>query len=267
MIGSLVLWRRRKGADTRIPFGPYLALGGIVALLWGPRGGHRVGGPLPGVIAIGLTGGIGSGKSTVAADLERARRERRRHRRDLARAHRGRAARRSRRCAPSSARATSRADGALDRAAMRELVFEDPLARARLEAILHPAIREATDAALARSAGVYALVAVPLLFETRGYIDRVARTLVVDCPEELQVARTAARSGLDAEPACARSCARSGRAGAACRPPTTSSGTAATRPRSTPQCARLHADLRAQCRRIAGLICQRGDIAPQSGAT
>jgi dephospho-CoA kinase len=88
-------------------------------------------------------------------------------------------------------------EGALDRGAMRALAFEDPLARERLEAILHPAIRAETDRALAAAAGPYAVVVVPLLFEARGYADRVDRTLVVDCPEALQVERTVRRSGLE----------------------------------------------------------------------
>ncbi len=95
------------------------------------------------------------------------------------------------------------AEGALDRAAMRALAFEDPLARGRLEAILHPAIRAEADRALAGATGPYAVVVVPLLFETRGYVYRVDRTLVVDCPEVLQAERTMRRSGL--EPAQVRS--------------------------------------------------------------
>ena len=157
------------------------------------------------MIAIGLTGGIGSGKTTVARRLEslgasvvdtdeisRA-----------LTASGGAAIERLR--AEFGARFIG-ADGALDRAAMRDLAFEDPLARSRLESILHPAIRAAADEALARACGAYALVVVPLLFETRGYLDRVARTLVVDCAEELQVARTAARSGI--EPAGVRAIMR-----------------------------------------------------------
>jgi len=88
------------------------------------------------------------------------------------------------------------ADGALDRDAMRSLVFADDTARARLEAILHPAIRSRSDRELAAASGPYAIVVVPLLFESRGYQDRVGRVAVVDCPEALQVARTVARSGL-----------------------------------------------------------------------
>jgi dephospho-CoA kinase len=84
---------------------------------------------------------------------------------------------------------------------MRDLVFEDALARRKLESILHPAIRAAADRALAEAKGAYAMVVVPLLFETRGYLDRVGRTLVVDCAEELQLARTMARSGLAREAA------------------------------------------------------------------
>jgi dephospho-CoA kinase len=87
-------------------------------------------------------------------------------------------------------------DGSLDRESMRSLVFADPKSRARLESILHPAIRRAADAELARAEGPYAVAVIPLLFETRGGLDRIARVLVVDCPEFLQIKRTAARSGL-----------------------------------------------------------------------
>ena len=87
-------------------------------------------------------------------------------------------------------------DGALDRAAMRTLAFEDAAARAKLEAILHPAIRGEADRALARASGPYAVMVVPLLFETGRSAGRVDRILVVDCPEALQLERAAARSGL-----------------------------------------------------------------------
>ncbi len=71
-------------------------------------------------------------------------------------------------------------------------------ARGKLEAILHPAIRRAVDHALAAAAAPYSIVVVPLLFETGGYVDRVRRTLVVDCAEELQLERAVRRPGLDA---------------------------------------------------------------------
>ncbi len=88
-------------------------------------------------------------------------------------------------------------DGGLDRAAMRVLAFEDPGARARLEAILHPAIRAEADRALAAASGPYALLVVPLLLETGGYVDRVDRVLVVDCAEALQEERAARRAGIE----------------------------------------------------------------------
>jgi len=88
------------------------------------------------------------------------------------------------------------ADGALDRAAMRALVFEDPSARQRLEAILHPAIRAETDRALEAANGPYALLVVPLFFETGAYRRRAGRVLVVDCDEQLQRSRTMRRSSL-----------------------------------------------------------------------
>ena len=87
-------------------------------------------------------------------------------------------------------------DGGLDRAAMRVLAFEDPDARARLEAILHPAIRAEAVREVAAASGPYALLVVPLLLEKGGYVDRVDRILVVDCAEALQVERAARRSGL-----------------------------------------------------------------------
>jgi dephospho-CoA kinase len=150
------------------------------------------------VIAIGLTGGIGSGKTTVAerlaglgatlVDTDA-----------IARSLTGAGGAAVDAVREAFGAAFIGADGALDRIAMRDLVFEDPRARAKLESILHPAIRAAADRALAAASGAYAVLVVPLLFETGGYRDRVARTLVVDCAEHLQVERTARRSGLAAE--------------------------------------------------------------------
>lgn len=146
-------------------------------------------------MVVGLTGGIGSGKSTVAerfqalgatvVDTD-----------EISRRLTGPGGAAMERLAAEFGDTYLTAQGALDRAAMRRLAFEDPAARARLEAILHPAIRAAADAALAAAPGPYAIVVVPLLYETRGYAGRVARVLVVDCPEALQVERTCARSGL-----------------------------------------------------------------------
>jgi dephospho-CoA kinase len=144
---------------------------------------------------IGLTGGIGSGKSTVAQRLGALGASVV----DTDEISRSLTARDGRAIAALSATFGERflaPDGSLDRAAMRVLAFEDPGARARLEAILHPAIRAEADAALAAASGAYAIIVVPLLFETRGYLDRVARTLVVDCAEALQVERVARRSSL-----------------------------------------------------------------------
>jgi dephospho-CoA kinase len=87
-------------------------------------------------------------------------------------------------------------EGALDRAKMRELVFADPGARARLEAILHPRIREATAAAAAIATGPYVIFVVPLLIESGTWVGRVTRVLAIDCPEETQVARVMARNKL-----------------------------------------------------------------------
>jgi dephospho-CoA kinase len=87
-------------------------------------------------------------------------------------------------------------EGALDRAKMRELVFTDSGARARLEAILHPRIREATAAAAALATGPYVIFVVPLLIESGTWRERVSRILAIDCSEETQVARVMARNNL-----------------------------------------------------------------------
>ena len=88
-------------------------------------------------------------------------------------------------------------DGTLDRPRLRRHVFDDGAARTRLEAILHPMIREAARREIAAWTSPYGLFVVPLLFE-RGRTSGVDRTLVVDCPEDEQVRRVAARSGLPA---------------------------------------------------------------------
>jgi dephospho-CoA kinase len=145
------------------------------------------------MFAVGLTGGIGSGKSTVAelfakrgvpvidTDV-------------IARAL----------TAPDSAAliaiqnafgdAVMREDGSLDRAGLRRRVFADPEARHRLEAILHPRIRQAVVQALTELHAPYALIVIPLLVETGAYAEILDRVLVVDCPEDMQIARVMARN-------------------------------------------------------------------------
>lgn len=147
------------------------------------------------MLVVGLTGGIGSGKSTVAALLQ-ARGAVVVDTDEISRHLTGPAGAAMAELREAFGEKFVTAEGALDRAAMRTLAFEDADARARLEAILHPAIRARADALLASASAPYAVVAVPLLFETRGYLDRVARVLVVDCPEPLQASRVASRSGL-----------------------------------------------------------------------
>ncbi len=87
-------------------------------------------------------------------------------------------------------------DGGLNRNAMRQRVFTDPDAKRNLEAILHPMIRAEVDIRLNRCAAPYVVLAVPLLIETAAYRDRAERVLVVDCPEQQQVHRTMERSKL-----------------------------------------------------------------------
>ena len=91
------------------------------------------------------------------------------------------------------------ADGGLDRGALRRLVFSDSSAKSRLESILHPMIRRQSEARCrAAVAAPYVLLVVPLLLESGDYRQRCDRVLVVDCDEALQVSRVMARSGLSA---------------------------------------------------------------------
>lgn len=91
------------------------------------------------------------------------------------------------------------ADGSLDRAEMRRRVFADAAERQRLEAILHPMIRAESDRrcdkALADGAP-YVVLVVPLLVESGSYRERVGRIAVVDCDDELRIARVMLRNGL-----------------------------------------------------------------------
>jgi dephospho-CoA kinase len=86
------------------------------------------------------------------------------------------------------------ADGALDRARMRHRIFTDPGAKLRLESLLHPLIRDEVERRLNTSPGPYALLVVPLLVEAGGYyLERCQRVLVADCDEALQLARVKTR--------------------------------------------------------------------------
>ncbi len=89
-------------------------------------------------------------------------------------------------------------DGGLDRAAMRARVFADTALRERLEAILHPHIRAQAEQAIRRAGSAYVVLVVPLLAEhIHAYRPLIDRVLVVDCTPELQLRRTAARPGID----------------------------------------------------------------------
>src|SRR4051812_21530226 len=136
--------------------------------------------------SIGLTGGIGSGKSTVA-DLFAARGAAVIDTDLIAHqltAPRGPAIPELR---TQFGAAFLTDQGAMDRAKMRAYVFDDPSAKARLEAILHPLIRSETERAAAQAHGVYLMFVVPLLVESGSWRGRVSRVLVVDCEEQTQV--------------------------------------------------------------------------------
>lgn len=88
------------------------------------------------------------------------------------------------------------ADGELDRGWLRRTVFGDPDARRQLEAMLHPLIGARLRDEIARWRGEYGILAVPLLLERGNVLPLVARVLVVDCPEDEQVRRVMLRNGL-----------------------------------------------------------------------
>jgi dephospho-CoA kinase len=87
----------------------------------------------------------------------------------------------------------------MDRGRVRALVFDDAAARKRLEGLLHPMIREESNRRIAAATAPYVVHVVPLLIESRDYRGRIDRVLVVDCPEQTQLARVSARSGLSEE--------------------------------------------------------------------
>ena len=145
--------------------------------------------------SVGLTGGIGSGKTTVA---------------NLFAAH-GAALIDTDLIAHQMTNAGGAAlasieaefgrgfllpDGSMNRQLMRDHVFSSPAAKKKLEAILHPLIRVEVDQAASRATGAYLMYVVPLLIESANWRERVTRILVVDCPEALQVARVMQRSAL-----------------------------------------------------------------------
>ncbi len=146
-------------------------------------------------LVVGLTGGIGSGKTAAADEFAR-----------LgatvvdtdAIAHE--LTREGGRAIPELERIFGKEaldpSGAMDRARMRERVFADPAAKKALEALLHPMIREDSRRRIEAAQGPYVVHVVPLLVESADYRRRVDRVLVVDCPEELQLARVRARSAL-----------------------------------------------------------------------
>lgn len=146
---------------------------------------------------VGLTGGIGSGKSAAAELFEEL---------GVAVVDTDRIAHAL--TAPDGAAMAAireafgagviAEDGSLNRPAMRALAFEDPDARKRLEGILHPMIRAESDRQCHAAQAPYVLLVVPLLIESGTYRGRVQRLCVVDCPEEIQVERVVSRSGLEA---------------------------------------------------------------------
>lgn len=167
---------------------------------------------MPRPYCVGLTGGVGSGKSTVAhlfAGLGAELVDTDVIAHDLT-APRGGA---MDAIASTFGHHLVAADGSLDRAAMRACVFADATARRRLEAILHPLIHSEVARRIAGAQAPYVLLIVPLLVENlAAYRQDMDRIAVVDCSEELQIERTARRPGVGIEQARAILAAQSSRA-------------------------------------------------------
>lgn len=146
---------------------------------------------------LGLTGGIGSGKSAAAqcfVDLGV-------HLVDADNAARwvvepGRPA--LAQIAAHFGAGVLQADGTLNRSALRELIFKDPQQRVWLEGLLHPMIREEIRQYLARAESAYAILVSPLLLETSQH-QMVQRVLVIDVPESVQIERTVMRDKTNEE--------------------------------------------------------------------
>lgn len=146
-------------------------------------------------LVIGLTGGIGSGKS-AAADRFAAHGITVVDTDAIAHALTGPDGGAIPRIQAAFGPAMITPDHRLDRERMRTLVFSEPDERRRLEAILHPMIREESDRLCTAATSDYVILAVPLLIESGSYRERCARICVVDCPEALQIERVRARNGL-----------------------------------------------------------------------
>jgi dephospho-CoA kinase len=150
------------------------------------------------MFAVGLTGGIGSGKSTVADLFVK-------HGVTLVDtdviAHRVTAPQGLAMPAIAAEFGASYVaeDGSLDRARMRALVFSDETARKRLEAITHPLIRAETERERQQASGPYVIIVVPLLVESGNWKARVDRVLTVDCSVETQIARVMRRNAFTRE--------------------------------------------------------------------
>lgn len=153
--------------------------------------------PLAVGLTVGLTGGIGSGKTTVSnlfrqlgADIIDAD--------EIARALVSKGSPHLAAIREHFGAGILDTDGNLDRRTLREKVFQDPAARQWLESLLHPAVRQAITEQLQQSTAPYAMVVIPLLVESGSYpfLDRIA---VVDIPEAMQIERTVSRDDSSAE--------------------------------------------------------------------
>ncbi|HEV3424006.1 MAG TPA: dephospho-CoA kinase [Paraburkholderia sp.] len=150
------------------------------------------------MFAVGLTGGIGSGKSTVA-DLFAARGVPIVDTDLIAHQITGPHSVAMPKIATEFGASFVAADGSLDRARMRTLIFSDEGARRRLEAITHPLIRTETERARREASGPYVMLVVPLLVESGSWKTRVNRVLTVDCEVETQIARVMRRNAFSRE--------------------------------------------------------------------
>lgn len=148
------------------------------------------------MLVVGLTGGIGSGKSTVARmfaavgvpviDTD-----------EISHALTAKEGAAIPLLREAFGVDIFKPDGALDRALLRSRILADEQSRLKLEAILHPMIRNVVRSRLATTQAPYALIVIPLLVETGAYQTMLDRVLVVDCAEDVQIKRVLGRGGWD----------------------------------------------------------------------
>ncbi len=205
VIGITMIAVVKQDHNKPIPFGPYLAAAGWIAIVMGRKNqpvvfnSHRPLNSLAGffMLKIGLTGGIGCGKTSVArlfAELDIPVIDADEIAHQLV--EKGQPA--LQRIAQVFGSTILKEDGTLNRSQLKDLIFSDSGLKQKLEGILHPLIYQSIQSTIENLDASYCIVCIPLLIET-DRIDNVDRVLIVDCPVETQIERVQNRDHLSME--------------------------------------------------------------------